>query len=153
MADYNLLCKQLTELLRNEHDSVANMANFSALLYGALPDINWLGFYRFVNNELLLGPFQGNPGCVHIAIGQGVCGVAAEKKQGLIVPDVDAFPGHIACDAASRSEIVLPLLDEKNQLLGVLDVDSPLKKRFTEADKNGLQKLLAILLKNTKFSE
>ncbi len=153
MTDYKLLVQQADALLQGEDDPIANMANLSALIFGVLPDINWAGFYRFINGELLLGPFQGNPGCVHIAMGQGVCGSAAEKKQSLVVPDVDAFPGHIACDAASKSEIVIPLIDGENRLRGVLDVDSPVKNRFSETDRDGLQKLVTVLLKNTKFSD
>lgn len=125
-------------LVGGERDPVANMANVAALLWQWLPDLNWTGFYRLQNSELVLGPFQGKPACVRIALGQGVCGTAARERRTVIVEDVHAFPGHIACDAASASEIVVPILIG-GALLGVLDLDSPSRARFDAADAAGLE--------------
>src|SRR5579872_4596314 len=133
-ADYASLASELAGLLANESDLIANAANTSALLFDALPDINWAGFYFLKAGELVVGPFQGKPACVRIGMGKGVCGTAAQQRRTLLVPDVDAFPGHIACDAASRSEIVVPLL-ANGSLLGVLDIDSPTPARFDELDR------------------
>ena len=140
MTDYALLNSQADALLRDERDALANAANFVALLYNALDDINWLGIYVLRGDELVLGPFQGQPACVHIPIGSGVCGTAAKTLDTQRVPDVHAFPGHIVCDAASRSEIVIPLIIEGN-LAGVLDIDSPSLDRFDENDQTGIEML------------
>lgn len=138
---YKALLHLLENLVADEPDWLANLANASALLGHQLADINWVGFYLFKQGELVLGPFQGKPACTHIAIGSGVCGTVAKTKQTLVVPDVDAFPGHIACDAASQSEIVVPILAADGQLLAVLDVDSPALERFDEQDAIGLEQI------------
>ena len=140
MTDYMLLESQAEALLRDEPDTLANASNFVALLYNALDDINWLGIYVLRGEELVLGPFQGQPACVHIALGSGVCGTAAATRETQRVPDVHAFPGHIVCDAASRSEIVVPLIVD-GALVGVLDIDSPELDRFSEDDQAGIEKL------------
>jgi L-methionine (R)-S-oxide reductase len=145
---YRELHLQLTALLAGERDALANFANMSALLYEALPDLNWAGFYLLRGRELVLGPFQGRVACVRIALGSGVCGTAAARRETVIVPDVHAFPGHIACDAASRSEIVVPLIDQ-GQLLGVLDIDSPRLARFDHEDSAGLKLLVDVLLRSS----
>ena len=137
---YQLLDSQLCALLEGETELIPNLANASALLFQALEDINWAGFYLWTGTELLLGPFQGMPACVHIAPGRGVCGTAAQNLSTQRVEDVHQFPGHIACDAASRSEIVIPLHQE-GRLLGVLDIDSPSVGRFDEMDQQGLEAL------------
>ncbi|MGX9135578.1 GAF domain-containing protein [Rummeliibacillus sp. JY-2-4R] len=146
-ARYNLLSKQLDALLEGELDTVSNLSNASALLNQFLDNINWCGFYLWKNDELLLGPFQGLPACVHISLGKGVCGTAAESKKTIIVEDVHAFPGHIACDSASLSEIVVPIVIN-NELFGVLDIDSPTTNRFTEEDQAGLEQFVAVLTKH-----
>jgi GAF domain-containing protein len=133
-------------LLAGERDRIANAANFSALLFHALPDLNWCGFYRFDGHELVVGPFQGRPACVRIPIGKGVCGTAAASRKTQRVDDVHAFPGHIACDAASRSEIVVPLIDARGGLFGVLDLDSPKLARFDADDEAGLERLARIFM-------
>ncbi len=143
-ADYASLAGELTALLAAETDLVANAANTAALLFDVIPDINWAGVYFLKGAELVVGPFQGKPACVRIALGKGVCGTAAQQRKTLVVPDVDAFPGHIVCDSASRSEIVIPLL-AKDTLLGVLDIDSPRLERFDDIDRQGLERLAAIL--------
>ncbi|WP_257834562.1 GAF domain-containing protein [Salipaludibacillus agaradhaerens] len=143
-AKYDLLGKQLDALLEGEKDRIANLSNASALLNQFLSDVNWVGFYLWKQGELVLGPFQGLPACVRIAYGKGVCGTAAKEKRTLRVEDVHAFPGHIACDAASNSEIVVPLL-KNGELLGVLDIDSPSKGRFSEEDEQGLQQFVKVL--------
>src|SRR6266540_6814685 len=142
---YADLQSQLRSLLADERDFIANAANLSSLLYHSLPDLNWAGFYLSKGEELVLGPFQGKPACVRIPIGKGVCGTAAARREPLVVPDVNAFPGHIACDAASRSEIVVPIM-ENGVLRGVLDVDSPESARFDEMDRAGLEKFVALLV-------
>ncbi len=142
---YANLHSQLHALLEGEHDLIANAANCAALLYHSLPDVNWAGFYLYKEGELVLGPFQGNPACLRIAIGKGVCGTAAELKQTVIVEKVHEFPGHIACDSTSNSEIVVPLIKDK-QLIGVLDLDSPSFKRFDEEDARGLNELGGIFI-------
>lgn len=147
-ADYELLTKQLEKLLEGERDLTANAANTSALLYHALPDLNWAGFYFLRGQELVLGPFQGRPACVRIALGSGVCGTAALRRESLLVPDVHAFEGHIACDAASRSELVIPL-KKGEQLVGVLDLDSPRVGRFAEEDARGLERLAQVFVAGT----
>lgn len=135
---YKLINSQLEALLENETCVIPNLANASALLGMALTDINWVGFYLIQSGELLLGPFQGKPACIHIPIGKGVCGTAVAANQTLLVPDVHAFPGHIACDSASRSEIVVPIR-VNGTVRGVLDIDSPLLSRFDDADREGLE--------------
>jgi len=142
---YANLTEQLRSLLDGERDFIANAANFSALLYHALPDLNWAGFYLQKDGELVLGPFQGKPACVRIAIGKGVCGTAAEQRQTIMVDNVHEFPGHIACDSASNSEIVVPLVKQE-QLIGVLDLDSPSVARFDDEDARGLNALAEIFI-------
>src|SRR5258706_2654548 len=142
---YDQLEAQLTSLLAGERDLVANTANFSALIFHSLPDLNWAGFYFVKDNELVLGPFQGRPACVRIAMGKGVCGTAAARRVTTIVPNVHEFPGHIACDSASNSEIVVPLT-KADRLMGVLDLDSPVPARFDEADAEGLERLITLLV-------
>src|SRR6187402_1138368 len=128
---YAQLARDLTALLAGEHDLIANAANTAALVYDALPDLNWAGFYLYKSGELVLGPFQGKPACVRIGMGKGVCGTAAARRTTVVVEDVHAFPGHIACDSASNSEIVVPMI-VGGRLLGVLDLDSPVLGRFGE---------------------
>jgi L-methionine (R)-S-oxide reductase len=142
---YHQLATQCRSLTDNETDSVANMANCAALIFHSVPRLNWVGFYLLKGGELVLGPFQGQPACVRIALGRGVCGTAAESRSTLRVSDVTKFPGHIACDSASRSEIVLPLLTENSQLIGVLDVDSPELDRFDAEDEAGLSAIAEII--------
>ena len=142
---YNTLAKQLDALLTGETDRIANLSNASALLNQFLPNINWVGFYLLQQNELVLGPFQGLPACVRIPIGRGVCGEAVSQKETLVVKDVHAFPGHIACDAASQSEIVIPLI-QQDQVIGVLDIDSPIKDRFSVEDQAGLEHFVQTLM-------
>lgn len=137
MANYELLARQVRELAQEEPWYVPFLSNVSALLYDALPDLNWAGFYLMRGGRLVLGPFQGKPACIHIALDRGVCGAAASQDRVQRVADVHLFPGHIACDCASRSEIVLPL-HKDGHVIGVLDIDSPLPGRFTEADEAGL---------------
>jgi L-methionine (R)-S-oxide reductase len=144
-ADYERLAGELRGLLSGESDLIANAANTSALLFNALPDVNWLGFYLMKDGELVVGPFQGRPACVRIALTKGVCGAAASRRETIVVPDVEAFPGHIACDSASRSEIVVPLV-KNGTLIGVLDIDSPQLARFDEEDRRGVERLAAIFL-------
>ncbi len=139
---YENLVLQLRSLLAGERDFIANAANFASLLYHSLPDLNWAGFYFLQDEELVLGPFQGKPACVRIAMGKGVCGVAAARRETIIVANVHDFPGHIACDSASNSEIVVPLVKE-GRLLGVLDLDSPQFARFDDGDAEGLNRLVA----------
>jgi L-methionine (R)-S-oxide reductase len=141
---YRDLASAVEGLVSGESDAIANMANAAAVIYETLPDVNWVGFYRNVNGELVLGPFQGRPACIRMKFGEGVCGVAAESRQVQRVEDVHAFPGHIACDSASNSEIVVPLMRE-GEVLGVLDIDSPKRARFTEEDEAGVVKLGEIL--------
>jgi GAF domain-containing protein len=147
-AAYGELQAQLIGLYRGERDGLANAANLSALLYHSLPDLNWAGFYLLRAGELVLGPFQGKVACVRIPLGQGVCGTAAQRRETIVVPDVHAFPGHIACDAASRSEIVLPLL-HNGRLSGVLDLDSPIPERFDRDDAAGLEALVDLFLRSS----
>jgi L-methionine (R)-S-oxide reductase len=150
-AAYRELQEQLAALYLGERDGLANAANMCAVLYRTLPDLNWAGFYFARENELVLGPFQGNVACVRIPLGRGVCGTAAERRETLVIADVHAFPGHIACDPASRSEIVVPLL-QNDRLLGVLDLDSPLPARFDGDDALGLEALLDVLLQGSDLS-
>jgi GAF domain-containing protein len=142
---YRELASQARGLLAGESDRVANAANLSALVFHALPDLNWVGFYFHDGQELVVGPFQGQPACVRIALGKGVCGTAALSRQTQRVADVDAFPGHIPCDSASRSELVVPLY-RGEQLVGVFDLDSPLLDRFDADDQAGLETLATIYL-------
>ena len=143
---YEDLREQASGILAGEPDLIANAANFSALVFHSLPDLNWAGFYLFDGTELVVGPFQGKPACVRIAIGRGVCGTAAQTRQTQLVRDVHAFEGHIACDAASNSEIVVPLVRKDGTLLGVWDVDSPLVARFDEDDRAGMEALCAVFM-------
>ncbi|MBM3534768.1 MAG: GAF domain-containing protein [Alphaproteobacteria bacterium] len=137
---YRQLAGELAALLQGERDPVANAANMSALLYMTMPDLNWAGFYFSRGSELVLGPFQGKPACIRIPVGKGVCGTAVERGATILVEDVHAFPGHIACDAASRSELVVPLVKNRT-ILGVLDLDSPRKARFDAEDQAGVEEL------------
>ena len=141
-TNYNLLEKQVSSLIEDESNLIAILSNVSALLNDSIDQINWVGFYLIENEALILGPFQGHPACVHIAIGKGVCGTAVSEEQTQLVDDVNAFPGHIACDANSKSEIVVPLR-KNNQIIGVLDIDAPITSRFTEVKKNGLEQIVA----------
>jgi L-methionine (R)-S-oxide reductase len=143
---YRDLASALGGLVAGEPDAVANMANAAALIWETLPDVNWVGFYRNIGGELVVGPFQGRPACIRIKFGEGVCGVAAETREVQRVEDVHAFPGHIACDSASNSEIVVPLIRD-GELIGVLDIDSPKTGRFTEEDEAGCVRLGEILSK------
>ena len=142
---YDQLAAQLSSLLAGERDLVANAANFSSLVFHSVPDLNWVGFYFAKDGELVLGPFQGQTACVRIKIGQGVCGAGAARCDTVIVPNVHEFPGHIACDSASSSEIVVPLMKE-GRMIGVLDLDSPKLSRFDREDAAGLEELVKILL-------
>jgi GAF domain-containing protein len=148
---YRELQQQLTGLFADETDGLANAANLSALLYDALPGLNWVGCYFLRGSELVLGPFQGKVACVRIALGRGVCGTAAQQRETIVVPDVHEFPGHIACDAASRSEIVVPLV-RGEQLFGVLDLDSPELGRFDAEDVVGLEAAVKLLLASSDLS-
>jgi GAF domain-containing protein len=148
---YRDLAASLASLLEGESDALANLANASALLSQALPRINWCGFYLLRGEELVLGPFQGKPACVRIAMGKGVCGTSAARRETLLVPDVNAFPGHIACDADSRSEIVVPIV-AAGTLRGVLDVDSPDPGRFDALDRDGLEKFVSTLVPLVRWS-
>jgi len=141
---YELLCKQLTALVEGEKEPIPNLANASALLWMGLKDIIWAGFYLMRDGELLLGPFQGKPACIHIPVGRGVCGEAAAQGCTLCVDDVHQFPGHIACDSASNSEIVVPIRSG-DKIIGVLDIDSSIPSRFDEADRGGLEAFVRIL--------
>jgi L-methionine (R)-S-oxide reductase len=147
-AAYGEAAEQLAGLFSGERDGLANAANLCALLFQVMPDVNWVGFYFLRGSELVLGPFQGKVACVRIALGRGVCGTAAERRETLVVPDVFEFPGHIACDAASRSEIVVPLI-QGGRLLGVLDVDSPRLARFDGDDAAGLKVAVDLLLRSS----
>ncbi len=145
-TDYSLLLAQLTSIQESERDTIANLANAAALLYMSLDQINWAGFYLVREEQLVLGPFQGKPACVRIDFGKGVCGTAAARDTTIVVPDVHAFPGHIACDAASNAEIVIPI-HHGGRLTAVLDIDSPVYQRFTGEDRDGLERFCAILEK------
>src|SRR5277367_4727892 len=150
-AAYREIQQQLAALFAGERNGLANAANMCAVLFEALPKINWLGFYFLLGGELVLGPFQGKVACVRIALGRGVCGTAALRRESLIVPDVHEFPGHIACDAASRSEIVVPMI-KQGRLLGVLDLDSPDLSRFDEEDRRGLDAAVELLLQSSDLN-
>ena len=143
---YQQLATQLRALTDDETDPVANMANCSALIFNSVPSLNWAGFYLLKDRMLVLGPFQGQPACVRIALGHGVCGTAAERRSILRVTDVTKFPGHIACDSASRSEIVIPLVTKDSRLIGVLDVDSPELNRFDAEDEAGLSEIARLIV-------
>ena len=138
----------MRSLLAGERDSVANMANFAALLFHSLPDLNWSGFYLLKGKQLVLGPFQGKPACIRIPLGEGVCGTAATRRETILVANVNEFPGHIACDSASNSEIVVPLVND-DTLIGVLDLDSPSFGRFDDDDAKGLNELVEIFAEAT----
>ena len=147
---YASLAQQLTGLLHGEPDAISNAANMSALIYELMPDLNWAGFYFMRGPELVLGPFQGKVACVRIPVGRGVCGAAVERKASVVVPDVHAFPGHIACDSASRSELVVPLIKD-GTVLGVLDLDSPTPDRFDQDDREGCEELVRIYLQASEI--
>ena len=151
-ADYAALANELHSLLADERDLIANAANATSLIYHALPHLNWCGVYFHKGGELVVGPFQGKPACVRIAFGKGVCGTAAAQRKTIVVPDVHEFPGHIACDAASRSEIVIPLI-VGDELFGVLDLDSPKLARFDEADRRGLEDLATVFVASIDIVE
>lgn len=142
---YVQLARELRSLIDGESDFIANLANASALLFHSLPDLNWAGFYLAKEGELVVGPFQGKPACVRIAMGKGVCGTSAQQRTTILVPNVHEFAGHIACDSASNSEIVIPLI-RGGELLGVLDIDSPKFNRFDAEDRSGLERFVEILL-------
>ena len=144
MTDYNLLADQIKSLAEDEPNFIPVLSNASAILYDAMPDLNWAGFYLMNKGSLLLGPFQGKVACIRIALGKGVCGTAAGNDETLVVPDVHQFPGHIACDSASNSEIVVPI-HKDGQVVGVLDIDSPNLNRFSDEDKVGLEKFVKAL--------
>jgi L-methionine (R)-S-oxide reductase len=143
---YAALSNELRSLIAGESDWIANLANASSLVYHSLDQVNWAGFYLLRGNELVVGPFQGKPACVRIALGRGVCGTAAQSGRSIVVPDVHQFPGHIACDSASNSEIVIPMI-KNDRLLGVLDIDSPITNRFDDEDREGLENFVAVLLR------
>jgi L-methionine (R)-S-oxide reductase len=154
--DYDLLVRQVTSILEGERDLTANASQFSALVYDTISDLNWAGFYFTVpskkgeGNDLLVGPFQGKPACARIPFGRGVCGATAVKRETIVVADVHAFPGHIACDSASASEIVIPVIKD-DRLIGVFDIDSPKLERFTDEDRVGLEAMLAAFVAGTDF--
>ena len=149
IENYHLVAKQLGALIEGETNLIANLSNASALLNQFLEDVNWVGFYLYEEDQLILGPFQGLPACIRIPLGKGVCGTAAEKREVIRVMDVHQFPGHIACDAASQSEIVLPIIKD-DRLIGVLDIDSPSKNRFDQEDEIGLKQFVEILVQSIK---
>jgi len=149
---YSSLADQLRSLLEGERDVVANMANFASLLFYSSPDLNWTGFYLLKERQLVLGPFQGKPACIRIPVGEGVCGTAAARRETILVQNVHEFPGHIACDSASNSEIVVPIVAGE-ELIGVLDLDSPLLSRFDEDDAKGLNELIKIFIAATDLGQ
>ncbi len=151
MSDVTLL-RQAEALIEGERRLIPNLANLSALLWERLETINWVGFYLMEEGKLLLGPFQGKPACIHIPLGKGVCGTAAAERKTLLVPEVHEFSGHIACDSASRSELVVPLLEPSKKVLGVLDIDSPLPSRFTEEDARAMEKLADLIVSACDWS-
>lgn len=151
MINYGLLCKQAEMLLEDERDYVPALSNVSALIYDALDRLNWAGFYLMDSGSLLLGPFQGKVACIRIEVGKGVCGTAVNEDRTIRVPDVHQFPGHIACDSASESEIVIPI-HSGGRIVGVLDIDSPFKERFSEEDEEGLKGLVDVIEKYCDFS-
>lgn len=145
MTDYKELCAQLHALIDGIPHRTANLANASALIFNTLEDLNWAGFYLMEDGRLVLNAFQGKPACIEIEVGRGVCGTAVAEKRTQLVKDVHAFPGHIACDGASMSEIVIPLFDQNGEVIGVLDIDSPIFSRFDETDKAGLEEFARII--------
>jgi L-methionine (R)-S-oxide reductase len=149
-AAYEQLAAQLQGLLAGESDPIANAANTSALIFEVLPEVSWAGFYFMRGGELVVGPFQGKPACVRIALGRGVCGAAAARRETIVVPDVNAFPGHIACDSASQSEVVVPLI-AADRIVGVLDLDSTRLARFDEVDARGLERLAALFVRASRM--
>jgi L-methionine (R)-S-oxide reductase len=149
LAAYSKLSTQLRELIAEQTDFLANISNFAALVFTTLPDLNWAGFYLLRGTDLVLGPFQGKPACSCIALGDGVCGTAALRRAAVLVPNVHAFPGHIVCDEASQSEIVVPVF-KQDSLVGVLDMDSPIPARFDETDREQIEQLLRILMEGTE---
>jgi GAF domain-containing protein len=149
---YEELLRQAKGLFEGERDLIANAANLSALIAFHLEGLNWSGLYFLKGRELVLGPFQGKPACVRIAVGKGVCGTAVAKRESVLVPDVHAFPGHIACDSASESELVVPLL-KNGEVLGVIDLDSPKKGRFSEADQQGVEALARLFVEACDWSQ
>ena len=149
---YSGLADQLRSLFAGERDAVANMANFASLLFYSLPDLNWSGFYLLKGKQLVLGPFQGKPACIRIPLGEGVCGTAAARRETILVKNVHDFPGHIACDSASNSEIVVPIVDDE-VLIGVLDLDSPSLSRFDDDDAEGLNELVKIFIAATDLGQ
>jgi|SRR6056297_243000 len=148
--DYLLMYDSVKALLEGEQDWIANLANISALLYLYLENVNWVGFYLLKESELVLGPFQGKPACIRIEVGSGVCGTAVKEKKAIIVDDVDQFKGHIACDTDSKSEIVIPLV-KNGEIIGVLDIDSPLLNNFNEVDKIYLEKMVRYLIETSNI--
>jgi GAF domain-containing protein len=145
-TDYDNLCTVLDALLQGEHDRVASLATAAALVYDSLDNVNWAGFYLLRDSELVVGPYQGQPACIRIAMGRGVCGTAAEQRTTQLVPDVHDFDGHIACDARSRSELVVPVITDAGELIGVFDIDSPSVDRFSEQDARGIERIVERLL-------
>jgi L-methionine (R)-S-oxide reductase len=145
---YAELKLQAQGILAGERDMIANAANFAALVFNTVPDLNWAGFYLFDGTELVVGPFQGKPACIRIALGRGVCGTAAQTRETQVVRDVNEFAGHIACDAASQSEIVVPLVRADGSLVGVWDVDSPLVARFDDEDRAGMEMLVKVFMES-----
>jgi GAF domain-containing protein len=144
-AAYAALARELAALIEGERDWIANLANASSLLFHGLPELNWAGFYLLKEGQLVVGPFQGRPACVRIPVGQGVCGTAAARRETVIVPNVNEFPGHIACDSASNAEIVVPMI-RGEELIGVLDIDSPQLSRFDAQDAAGLEEFVRVLI-------
>ena len=151
MTDYGMLCRQAREMISADPHYVPALSNLSALLMESLPDLNWAGFYIMKDGRLTVGPFQGKPACIHIAPGKGVCGTAAARNETVLVPDVHLFPGHIACDGASESEIVIPLRDGET-VRAVLDIDSPVKGRFSPEDREGLEALARAIEKTVRWA-
>jgi len=151
-VDYQALSQALRGLIQNETDALANLANGAALLFHSMEEVSWAGFYLYKENQLILGPFQGKPACIRIPLGKGVCGTAAQKREPVVVEDVHQFPGHIACDEASASEIVIPIVRD-GQLMGVLDADSPVKARFDERDRQGLEGFATILSASVRWED
>lgn len=147
---YEAILSLIDVVTNGESDLIANLANTASVLYHMLPDVNWAGFYLLRDSELVLGPFHGNPACVRIAMGRGVCGSSAELRQTLVVPNVHEFPGHIACDAASASEIVVPMIAAHDDLVGVLDIDSPVVGRFSEVDRRHLESIVELLMSRSR---
>lgn len=142
---YDSIVENVRNITDGESDLIANLANTASVLFHMMPQVNWAGFYILRENELVLGPFHGNPACIRIALGRGVCGTAAEQRQTIVVDNVHEFPGHIACDVASASEVVVPMVKD-GQLIGVLDIDSPIRGRFSQVDAKGLERIVTLLM-------